>query len=73
MERTKGTTQGIKKVVAVLALLAAVASTGCGENALLNPTADQISAGGDSNQAKAVTTDSGGQGLNPAGGQGLNP
>ena len=42
MERKNGTTQGIKKVVAVLALMAAMASTGCGENALLNPTADQI-------------------------------
>ena len=51
MERTNGRTQGLKKVVAVLALMAAMASTGCGENALLNPTSDQISAGGDSNQA----------------------
>ena len=51
MERTNGTTQGLKKVVAVLALMAAMASTGCGENALLNPTADQISAGGDANTA----------------------
>ena len=73
MERTNGRTQGLKKVVAVLALMAAMASTGCGENALLNPTSDQISAGGDSNQAKSVTTDKGGQGLNPTGGQGLNP
>lgn len=71
MERTSGRTQGIKNAVAVLALMAAMASTGCGQNALLNPTADQISAGSDSNQAKSL--DSGGQGLNPAGGQGLNP
>ena len=71
MERRNGTTQGIKKVVAVLALMAAMASTGCGENALLNPTSDVIAAGGESNQAK--NPDSGGQGLNPAGGQGLNP
>ena len=73
MERTKGSTQGLKKVVAMLALMAAMASTGCGENALMNPTSEQISAGGDANQAKSVTTESGGQGLNPAGGQGLNP
>jgi hypothetical protein len=73
MERTSGRTQGLKKAVAVLALMAAMASTGCGQNALLNPTSDQISASGDSNQAKSVTSDSGGQGLNPAGGQGLNP
>jgi len=71
MERTSGRTQGLKKAVAVLALMAAMASTGCGQNALLNPTSDQISAGGESNQAKNL--DSGGQGLNPAGGQGLNP
>jgi hypothetical protein len=71
MERTSGRTQGLKKAVAVLALMAAMASTGCGQNALLNPTSDQISANGDSNQAKNL--DSGGQGLNPAGGQGLNP
>jgi len=71
MERTSGRTQGLKKAVAVLALMAAMASTGCGQNALLNPTSDQISAGGGSNQAKNL--DSGGQGLNPAGGQGLNP
>jgi hypothetical protein len=71
MERTNGSIQGLKKVVAMLALMAAMASTGCGQNALMNPTSDQISAGGDANQAKSL--DSGGQGLNPAGGQGLNP
>ena len=64
MERTHGTTQGLKKVVAVLALMAAMASTGCGENALLNPTSDQISAGGDSNQAKGIV--SGSHDPNPA-------
>ena len=72
MERTNGRTQGIKKVAVLLALMAAMASTGCGQNALLNPTADQImAAGGGANQAKTVT--SGGQELNPAGGQELNP
>ena len=72
MERTSGRTQGLKKVVAMLALMAAMASTGCGQNALMNPTSEQISAGGDANQAKSVV-DQGGQGLNPSGGQGLNP
>jgi len=64
MERTSGRTQGLKKAVAVLALMAAMASTGCGQNALLNPTSDQISAGGGSNQAKSVT--SGSHDPNPA-------
>ena len=72
MERTKGSTQGLKKVVAMLALMAAMASTGCGQNALMNPTSEMVAAGGDSNQAKPVV-DQGGQGLNPSGGQGLNP
>ena len=66
MERTKGSTQGLKKVVAMLALMAAMASTGCGENALLNPTSDQISAAGDANQAKSVV-DQGGQTMLPGG------
>ena len=64
MERTQGRTQGIKKAVAVLALMAAMASTGCGQNALLNPTSDQISAGGGSNQVKSL--DSGSHDPNPA-------
>lgn len=67
MERTHGTTQGLKKVVAVLALMAAMASTGCGENALLNPTSDQISAGGDANGTKSVVVDQGGQTMLPGG------
>ena len=67
MERTKGSTQGLKKVVAMLALMAAMASTGCGENALMNPTSEQISAGGDANQAKGVVVDQGGQTMLPGG------
>ena len=70
MERTSGRTQGLKKVVAMLALMAAMASTGCGQNALMNPTSEMVAAGGDANLAKS---ESGGQGLNPSGGQGLNP
>jgi len=66
MERTKGSTQGIKKAAVMLALMAAMASTGCGQNALLNPTADQIAAGGGgANQAKVV--DQGGQTMLPGG------
>lgn len=67
MERKNGRTQGLKKVVATLALMAAMASTGCGENALLNPTADQISAGSDANGAKGVVVDHGGQTMLPGG------
>ena len=73
MERTNGSIQGLKKVALALALMAAMASTGCGQNALLNPTSDQVMSAGDPNLAKSTTTDAGGHGLNPAGGQGLNP
>lgn len=61
MGRSRGIQNGLKKVVALVFLTAALASTGCGQNALLNPTADQVEAvGGDSaNQA--------GHSFNPAG------
>ena len=65
MERTKGSTQGLKKAAVMLALMAAMASTGCGQNALLNPTADQIAAGGGASLAKS-TVDSGMHDPNPA-------
>jgi len=48
MERTNGIQSRTKKTVAVLFLLAAMASTGCGQNALMNPTADQLSSSGSS-------------------------
>ena len=64
MERTNGSIQGLKKVVAMVALMAAMASTGCGQNALMNPTSDQISAGGEANQAKSL--DLGSHDPNPA-------
>jgi hypothetical protein len=73
MERTNGSIQGLKKVAVALALMAAMASTGCGQNALLNPTSDQVMSAGGANLAKSTTTDSGSQGFNPAGSQGLNP
>lgn len=65
MERTSGRTQGLKKVVAMVALMAAMASTGCGENALMNPTSEMVAAGGDANLAKS--TDNGGQTMLPGG------
>ena len=55
MERSRGTKTGLKLMAAGLALVAAMATTGCGQNALLNPTADQIAASqtADANQAKS--------------------
>ncbi|HEX7078907.1 MAG TPA: hypothetical protein VF363_10835 [Candidatus Eisenbacteria bacterium] len=70
MERTKGMKSGLKALAVGLVLVAAMASTGCGQNALLNPTADQVAAGqdGGSSLAKSTTTvDSGGQIANPGG------
>ena len=65
MERTNGWAQGLKKAAVLLALMAAMASMGCGQNALLNPTADQVlAAGGGANQSKTV--DSGTHDPNPA-------
>jgi len=50
----------------MLALMAAMASTGCGQNALLNPTADQIAAGGGGASLAKSTVDSGTHDPNPA-------
>jgi len=66
MERTKGIQNGAKRLLTGLILAAALASTGCGQNALLNPTADQVS-GGTSQIANKATQD-----LNPTS-QDLNP
>lgn len=67
MERSRRAKNGLKLALAGLALMAAMASTGCGQNALLNPTADQVTAsqGADANQAKSTTTDLGDHGLTP--------
>jgi hypothetical protein len=46
MERSKGFKSGLKKAATAMFLAAALASTGCGQNALLNPTADQVQAAG---------------------------
>jgi len=65
MERTNGIQKAMKTAATVLFLAAAMASTGCGQNALLNPTAAQVAAGSSSySQA--------GSNLNPAGSN-LNP
>lgn len=67
MGRSRGLQSGLKKVVSVVFLAAALASTGCGQNALLNPTAEQVEAGVGSESANQA-----GHSLNPAG-HTLNP
>jgi hypothetical protein len=54
-------------VMTAMFLAAALASTGCGQNALLNPTADQVQAAGGSTSASTA-----GHSSNPAG-HGSNP
>ena len=66
MERTKRIQSGAKKLLMALCLAAALASTGCGQNALLNPTADQVS-GGTSQTSNKTASD-----LNPVAAD-LNP
>jgi hypothetical protein len=66
MERTKGVQKGAKALLTAMFLAAALASTGCGQNALLNPTSDQLS-GGTSQTANKAASD-----LNPAASD-LNP
>lgn len=68
MERSKGTQTAVKKVITAMFLAAALASTGCSQNALLNPTADQIQAAGSGSSSASAT----GHELNPVGHE-LNP
>jgi len=60
MERTKGRSKGLKATAAAVFFAAALLSTGCGQNALMNPLTDQ-SAQGQSAQNTA------GQEVKPAG------
>ena len=53
MERSKVIQSGLKKVATVLFLAAALASTGCSQNALLNPTPQQVQAAGGSFNASS--------------------
>ena len=46
MKRTSGLRAGTKRAAAVLFLAAALASTGCGQNALVNPVVDQTTVNG---------------------------
>ena len=66
MERTKGVQNGAKALLTAMFLAAALASTGCGQNALLNPTSDQLS-GGTSQTANKTT-----ENVNPVS-ENLNP
>ena len=56
MERTYGIQKAMKTAAAVLFLAVAMAATGCGQNALLNPTAAQV-AGAGSSSYNAASTD----------------
>ena len=61
MERSKVIQSGLKKVATVLFLAAALASTGCSQNALLNPTPQQVQAAGSGSYSAAAGN------MNPAG------
>ncbi len=67
MERSKVIQSGLKKMATVLFLAAALASTGCSQNALLNPTPQQVQAAGGYSSANTA-----GHELNPAGRE-VNP
>jgi len=62
MERTRELRGGLKAAAAAMFLVAALASMGCSNNALLNPQPSQAAQGGQ------VVTSSGGQ-LDHPGGQ----
>jgi len=64
MERTSGMAKGLRLVATTIFLAAALISTGCSENALMNPV-------NDSAQGDAIANTAGND-LNPAGND-LNP
>ena len=64
MERTNGMKKGLRMAAVSFFLLAALLSTGCGQNALMNPVIDTSQGGSIANPA--------GNELNPAGNE-LNP
>jgi len=64
MERTNGMKKGLRMAAVSFFLLAALLSTGCGQNALMNPVSD-------SSQGGAIANPAGNE-LNPAGNE-LNP
>jgi outer membrane murein-binding lipoprotein Lpp len=52
MERSSAVKQGLRIVATSVFLAAALLTTGCGENALMNPVGDQVQEGGSVNAAK---------------------
>ena len=64
MERTNGMKKGLRIAAVSFFLFAALLSTGCGQNALMNPVID-------SSQGGAIANPAGNE-LNPAGNE-LNP
>jgi len=67
MERTKNLVSGLKVAAVAVFFAAALLSTGCSNNALMNPTMPSNANG--STTAQTV----GGDQLNPTGGDQLNP
>ena len=61
MKRSNGLRAGMKRAAAVLFLAAALASTGCGQNALVNPVVD------DGTTVNGQTAQAGGQLQHPGG------
>lgn len=59
MERSSAVKQGLRLVATSVFLAAALLTTGCGENALMNPVGDQVQDGG--------TVNAGGQVAHPGG------
>ena len=59
MERSRGMEEGLRLVAMCVFLMAALLSTGCGENALMNPVSE-------SSQAQMASANSAGHDVNPA-------
>lgn len=60
MERSRGTRNKLKVVATSVFLLAALLSTGCGQNALMNPVSEQLS-------GEEMVANQAGHKLDPAG------
>lgn len=62
MERSRGTRNKLKVVATSVFLLAALLSTGCGQNALMNPVSEQLS-------GEEINSNNAGNQFRPAGNQ----
>ncbi|HEY3155991.1 MAG TPA: hypothetical protein VGK76_05100 [Candidatus Eisenbacteria bacterium] len=67
MERTRNLKNGLKAATVAFFLAAALLSTGCSNNALMNPQPDLGA------QGSQTAHPTGGNELNPTGGNELNP